>query len=92
MSRQPAAVARRSSAPDWITGDVRSDNDANCFALSEASMMNSRNILLVMGLSGTDVSAAASVLNGEADYRSGAISPAKFGHMRLPVDANVDGV
>ncbi len=66
--------------------EVRLDNDANCFALSEAWDDDFRRYPVVMGLIlGTGVGGGI-IVNGKSiagrNYITG-----EFGHMRLPVDA-----
>ncbi|OFE17979.1 N-acetylglucosamine kinase, partial [Salmonella enterica subsp. enterica] len=66
--------------------DVRLDNDANCFALSEAWDDEFTQYPLVMGLIlGTGVGGGL-VLNGKPITGQSYIT-GEFGHMRLPVDA-----
>jgi len=84
----PAASGRRLRADlsELLGRDVRLDNDANCFALSEAWDDEFTQYPLVMGMIlGTGVGGGL-VLNGKAipghRYITG-----EFGHIRLPVDA-----
>lgn len=66
--------------------DVRLDNDANCFALSEARDDEFRQYPLVMGLIlGTGVGGGI-VINGKPITGRSYIT-GEFGHIRLPVDA-----
>ena len=66
--------------------DVRLDNDANCFALSEAWDDEFTQYPLVMGLIlGTGVGGGL-VLNGKSITGHSYIT-GEFGHIRLPVDA-----
>lgn len=66
--------------------DVRLDNDANCFALSEAWDDEFRQYPLVMGLIlGTGVGGGL-VVNGKSITGKSFIT-GEFGHIRLPVDA-----
>lgn len=66
--------------------DVRLDNDANCFALSEAWDDEFRQYPLVMGLIlGTGVGGGL-VVNGKSLTGRSFIT-GEFGHIRLPVDA-----
>lgn len=65
--------------------EVRIENDANCFALSEAWDDEFRRYPLVMGLIlGTGVGGGI-VFNGKAVSGRSFIT-GEFGHMRLPVD------
>lgn len=69
-----------------LNREVRIDNDANCFALSEAWDEEFRQYPVVMGLIlGTGVGGGL-VINGRLlsgqNYMAG-----EFGHMRIPVDA-----
>jgi N-acetylglucosamine kinase len=65
---------------------VRLDNDANCFALSEAWDDEFRQYPLVMGLIlGTGVGGGI-VINGKPITGRSYIT-GEFGHIRLPVDA-----
>jgi predicted NBD/HSP70 family sugar kinase len=65
---------------------VRLDNDANCFALSEAWDDEFTQYPLVMGLIlGTGVGGGL-VLNGKSITGHSYIT-GEFGHIRLPVDA-----
>ncbi|MEN0615188.1 N-acetylglucosamine kinase [Klebsiella indica] len=84
----PAASGRRLRADlsERLGRDARLDNDANCFALSEAWDDEFARYPLVMGLIlGTGVGGGL-VLNGKSitghHYITG-----EFGHIRLPVDA-----
>ncbi|KFC09496.1 glucokinase [Trabulsiella guamensis ATCC 49490] len=84
----PAASGRplRADLSARLGRDVRLDNDANCFALSEAWDDEFTRYPLVMGLIlGTGVGGGL-VLNGKSitghNYITG-----EFGHIRLPVDA-----
>ncbi len=66
--------------------DVRLDNDANCFALSEAWDDEFTQYPLVMGLIlGTGVGGGL-IFNGKPITGKSYIT-GEFGHMRLPVDA-----
>ncbi len=65
---------------------MRLDNDANCFALSEAWDDEFTQYPLVMGLIlGTGVG-GGTVLNGKSITGHSYIT-GEFGHIRLPVDA-----
>lgn len=84
----PAASGKalRRDLCDLLKRDVRLDNDANCFTLSEAWDEEFRQYPLVMGLIlGTGVGGGL-VINGKSltgrRYITG-----EFGHTRLPVDA-----
>lgn len=84
----PAASGKplRRDLSALLERDVRLDNDANCFALSEAWDDEFRQYPLVMGLIlGTGVGGGI-VANGKTltgrSYITG-----EFGHIRLPVDA-----
>lgn len=84
----PAATGKplRADLSRLLDRDVRLDNDANCFALSEAWDDEFSQYPLVMGLIlGTGVGGGI-VHNGKSltghRYITG-----EFGHMRLPVDA-----
>ncbi|HCB1918454.1 TPA: N-acetylglucosamine kinase [Citrobacter braakii] len=78
----PAASGKplRADLSARLDRDVRLDNDANCFALSEAWDDEFTQYPLVMGLIlGTGVGGGL-VLNGKS-------ITGEFGHIRLPVDA-----
>lgn len=84
----PAASGRRlrSDLSARLGRDVRLDNDANCFALSEAWDDEFTAYPLVMGLIlGTGVGGGL-VLNGKSITGHSYIT-GEFGHIRLPVDA-----
>ncbi|WP_024551754.1 N-acetylglucosamine kinase [Franconibacter helveticus 513] len=84
----PAASGRALQADlsALLGREVRMENDANCFALSEAWDDEFRRYPLVMGLIlGTGVGGGL-VYNGKAISGSRFIT-GEFGHMRLPVDA-----
>lgn len=84
----PAAMGQRlpHDLAELIGRDVRIDNDANCFALSEAWDEEFRRYPTVLGIIlGTGVGGGlivdGKVLSGR-NYIAG-----EFGHFRLPVDA-----
>ncbi|ADO48921.1 N-acetylglucosamine kinase [[Enterobacter] lignolyticus] len=84
----PAASGRplRADLSARLGRDVRLDNDANCFALSEAWDDEFTRYSLVMGLIlGTGVGGGI-VLNGKSITGHSYIT-GEFGHIRLPVDA-----
>ncbi|EMH4161430.1 N-acetylglucosamine kinase [Pluralibacter gergoviae] len=84
----PAASGRtlRADLSSRLNRDVRLDNDANCFALSEAWDDEFTDYPLVMGLIlGTGVGGGL-VLNGKSITGHSYIT-GEFGHIRLPVDA-----
>ncbi|ESF08976.1 N-acetyl-D-glucosamine kinase, partial [Salmonella enterica subsp. enterica serovar Urbana str. ATCC 9261] len=84
----PAASGKplRADLSARLDRDVRLDNDANCFALSEAWDDEFTQYPLVMGLIlGTGVGGGL-VLNGKPITGQSYIT-GEFGHMRLPVDA-----
>nr|VXZ86112.1 N-acetyl-D-glucosamine kinase [Klebsiella pneumoniae] len=84
----PAASGRplRADLSARLGRDVRLDNDANCFALSEAWDDEFTQYPLVMGLIlGTGVGGGP-VLNGKSITGHSYIT-GEFGHIRLPVDA-----
>ncbi|ALR76397.1 N-acetylglucosamine kinase [[Enterobacter] lignolyticus] len=84
----PAASGRplRADLSARLGRDVRLDNDANCFALSEAWDDEFTRYPLVMGLIlGTGVGGGI-VLNGKSITGHSYIT-GEFGHIRLPVDA-----
>lgn len=84
----PAASGKplRADLSARLDRDVRLDNDANCFALSEAWDDEFTQYPLVMGLIlGTGVGGGL-VLNGKPITGRSYIT-GEFGHMRLPVDA-----
>ncbi|HIE8937300.1 TPA: N-acetylglucosamine kinase [Klebsiella quasipneumoniae subsp. quasipneumoniae] len=84
----PAASGRplRADLSARLGRDVRLDNDANCFALSEAWDDEFTHYPLVMGLIlGTGVGGGL-VLNGKSITGHSYIT-GEFGHIRLPVDA-----
>ena len=84
----PAASgqALRRDLSHLLDRDVRIDNDANCFTLSEAWDEEFRRYPLVMGLIlGTGVGGGL-VFNGKAIPGRRFIT-GEFGHIRLPVDA-----
>lgn len=84
----PAASGKalRADLSSRLNRDVRLDNDANCFALSEAWDDEFTNYPLVMGLIlGTGVGGGL-VLNGKSITGHSYIT-GEFGHIRLPVDA-----
>ncbi len=84
----PAASGRplRADLSARLGRDVRLDNDANCFALSEAWDDEFTQYPLVMGLIlGTGVG-GGTVLNGKSITGHSYIT-GEFGHIRLPVDA-----
>ncbi|MEA1064840.1 N-acetylglucosamine kinase [Erwinia sp. HR93] len=69
-----------------LTREVRIENDANCFALSEAWDDEFRSAPVVMGLIlGTGMGGGL-VVNGRIVSGYNGLC-AEFGHMRLPVDA-----
>jgi len=84
----PAASGQplRADLSDLLQREVRIDNDANCFTLSEAWDNEFRSYPVVMGLIlGTGVGGGI-IVNGRSvtgrNYITG-----EFGHTRLPVDA-----
>ncbi|MGP3593061.1 N-acetylglucosamine kinase [Vagococcus sp. WN89Y] len=84
----PAASGKplRRDLCDLLNRDVRLDNDANCFTLSEAWDDEFRQYPLVMGLIlGTGVGGGL-VVNGKSVTGRRYIT-GEFGHIRLPVDA-----
>lgn len=84
----PAASGQslRSDLSARLGREVRLDNDANCFALSEAWDDEFMQYPLVMGLIlGTGVGGGL-VLNGKSITGHSYIT-GEFGHIRLPVDA-----
>ena len=84
----PAASGQplRSDLSTRLGREVRLDNDANCFALSEAWDDEFTQYPLVMGLIlGTGVGGGL-VLNGKSITGHSYIT-GEFGHIRLPVDA-----
>ena len=84
----PAASGKalRADLSSRLNRDVRLDNDANCFALSEAWDDEFTDYPLVMGLIlGTGVGGGL-VLNGKSITGHSYIT-GEFGHIRLPVDA-----
>ncbi len=84
----PAASGRplRADLSARLGREVRLDNDANCFALSEAWDDEFTQYPLVMGLIlGTGVGGGL-VLNGKSITGHSYIT-GEFGHIRLPVDA-----
>lgn len=84
----PAASGKplRADLSALLARDVRLDNDANCFALSEAWDDEFKQYPLVMGLIlGTGVGGGL-VLNGKSITGRSYIA-GEFGHIRLPVDA-----
>ena len=84
----PAATGRplRADLSRLLDRDVRLDNDANCFAISEAWDDEFTQYPLVMGLIlGTGVGGGI-VLNGKSITGHSYIT-GEFGHIRLPVDA-----
>lgn len=84
----PAASGKplRTDLSSRLARDVRLDNDANCFALSEAWDDEFTQYPLVMGLIlGTGVGGGL-VLNGKSITGHSYIA-GEFGHIRLPVDA-----
>ncbi len=84
----PAASGRRLRADlsERLGRDVRLDNDANCFALSEAWDDEFTQYPLVMGMIlGTGVGGGL-VLNGKSITGHRYIT-GEFYHIRLPVDA-----
>ncbi|WP_312949129.1 N-acetylglucosamine kinase [Superficieibacter sp.] len=84
----PAASGQplRADLSRLLDRDVRLDNDANCFALSEAWDEEFTQYPLVMGLIlGTGVGGGL-VLDGKAITGRSYIT-GEFGHIRLPVDA-----
>lgn len=84
----PAASGKplRRDLTALLERDVRLDNDANCFALSEAWDDEFRQYPLVMGLIlGTGVGGGL-VVNGKSITGRSYIT-GEFGHIRLPVDA-----
>lgn len=84
----PAACGKplRRDLCDLLKRDVRLDNDANCFTLSEAWDEEFRHYPLVMGLIlGTGVGGGL-VINGKSVTGQRFIT-GEFGHIRLPVDA-----
>lgn len=83
----PAATGHplRADLSLLLNRDVRLDNDANCFALSEAWDDEFTDYPLVMGLIlGTGVGGGL-VLNGKSITGHSYIT-GEFGHIRLPVD------
>jgi predicted NBD/HSP70 family sugar kinase len=89
VCRQRASRQRRPLRADLsarLGRDVRLDNDANCFALSEAWDDEFTQYPLVMGLIlGTGVGGGL-VFNGKSITGHSYIT-GEFGHIRLPVDA-----
>jgi len=84
----PAASGKplRADLTRLLDRDVRLDNDANCFALSEAWDDEFRQYPLVMGLIlGTGVGGGIIVEGKPVTGRS--YITGEFGHIRLPVDA-----
>lgn len=84
----PAASGKplRADLTALLERDVRLDNDANCFALSEAWDDEFTQYPLVMGLIlGTGVGGGL-VVNGKSVTGRSYIT-GEFGHIRLPVDA-----
>ncbi|SFT58065.1 N-acetylglucosamine kinase [Kosakonia arachidis] len=84
----PAASGQplRADLSALLARDVRIDNDANCFTLSEAWDDEFRSYPLVMGLIlGTGVGGGL-VVNGKSVTGRRFIT-GEFGHIRLPVDA-----
>lgn len=84
----PAASGRRLRADlsERLGREVRLDNDANCFTLSEAWDDEFSQYPLVMGMIlGTGVGGGL-VLNGKSITGHRYIT-GEFGHIRLPVDA-----
>lgn len=84
----PAASGHpvRADLSRLLNRDVRIDNDANCFALSEAWDEEFRRYPVVMGLIlGTGVGGGL-VINGKAVIGRNYIT-GEFGHTRLPIDA-----
>lgn len=84
----PAASGKplRADLSARLGREVRMDNDANCFALSEAWDDEFSRYPLVMGLIlGTGVGGGL-VLNGKSITGHSYIT-GEFGHIRLPVDA-----
>lgn len=84
----PAASGKplRADLSRLLDRDVRLDNDANCFALSEAWDEEFIQYPLVMGLIlGTGVGGGL-VINGKPITGRSYIT-GEFGHIRLPVDA-----
>lgn len=84
----PAASGRPFAADlsDRLGREVRVDNDANCFTLSEAWDDEFRHLPVVMGLIlGTGVGGGL-VVNGKPVSGRSYIT-GEFGHTRLPVDA-----
>jgi N-acetylglucosamine kinase len=84
----PAASGKplRADLSRLLDRDVRLDNDANCFALSEAWDDEFRRYPLVMGLIlGTGVGGGI-IIDGKPITGRSYIT-GEFGHIRLPVDA-----
>lgn len=84
----PAATGKplRADLCARLNRDVRLDNDANCFTLSEAWDDEFRTYPVVMGLIlGTGVGGGI-VVNGKS-VTGRAYITGEFGHIRLPVDA-----
>ncbi|VFS81866.1 N-acetyl-D-glucosamine kinase [Kluyvera cryocrescens] len=84
----PAASGKplRADLSRLLERDVRLDNDANCFAISEAWDEEFTQYPLVMGLIlGTGVGGGI-VQNGKSITGHSYIT-GEFGHIRLPVDA-----
>lgn len=84
----PAAIGKplRADLSARLGREVRLDNDANCFALSEAWDDEFTRYPLVMGLIlGTGVGGGL-ILNGKSITGHSYIT-GEFGHIRLPVDA-----
>lgn len=84
----PAASGKplRADLSSLLDRDVRLDNDANCFAISEAWDDEFTQYPLVMGLIlGTGVGGGI-VQNGKSITGHSYIT-GEFGHIRLPVDA-----
>jgi N-acetylglucosamine kinase len=84
----PAASGKplRKDLSARLARDVRLDNDANCFALSEAWDDEFRQYPIVMGLIlGTGVGGGI-VANGQT-LKGRSYITGEFGHIRLPVDA-----
>ena len=87
-SNLPAASGQplRADLSALLARDVRIDNDANCFTLSEAWDDEFRDYPLVMGLIlGTGMGGGL-VVNGKSVTGRRFIT-GEFGHIRLPVDA-----
>jgi len=84
----PAASGKplRADLSALLERDVRLDNDANCFALSEAWDDEFRDYPLVMGLIlGTGV--GGGIITHGKPITGRSYITGEFGHIRLPIDA-----